>query len=236
MKALVSAALSLLLSACDPVREGGRPAVISAENEIPILPVHPGDSWVYEVDLEIPAGVTSAGAAAVSTEHRRTRTYLGKLAAAEGLPETDCFEVTTPGFSAEREFVEILDDRILIRGSLIMRPETTKPLWLDRPVPFVAVGMQPGESIPVVEAADGGLIRQSSVVAREDVAVPAGTFHCIQLLTDGIDGDLELRRNLWFSPGHGIIREEKIRRRHGRTIFSETQQLVEIRKVPQTGK
>lgn len=198
--------------------------------DIPILPVKAGDAWIYEVRLEIPADVTSPGAAAVDTRHRRTRTYLGKVSPAVGLPETDCFEVTVPGSASEREFVDILEDRILMRGSLILRPETTQPMWLGTPVPFVFAGMKPGTAIPEFKTSDGSLSRKTQIIVREEVSTPAGAFRCIRLLTTGSDGDLELRRTVWFSPGNGIIKEEKTRYRRDKLIYREVQELVELKR------
>jgi hypothetical protein len=221
---------AMLLNACDSEKNQPAPAASAvARLDIPILPVKPGDTWIYETRLEIPGNVTSAGAAAVDTTHRRTRTYLGKVAAANGLPETDCFEIVVPGSPREREFVEIKEDRVLMRGSLIMRPETTHPMWLETPVAFVIAGMKPGTAIPGFRSENGGLIRKTEVIAREDITVPAGTFHCIQLLTTGSDGEIELRRTVWFAPGKGIIREEKTRYRRDQLLFRETQELVEFK-------
>lgn len=222
--------LAMVSAACDKGKDKPQPGVKAlAQMDIPILPVKPGDTWTYQTRLEIPEGVTSAGAAAVSTSHRRTRTYLGKVSAANGLPETDCFEVVIPGSPKEREFVEIHDDRVLMRGSMIMRPETTQPMWLATPVPFVIAGMRAGTAIPEFQAAEGGLTRKTQVIAREDITVPAGTYHCIQLLTTGNDGEIELRRNVWFAPGKGIVREEKTRYRRGQLLFRETQELLEFK-------
>ncbi|MDP3850061.1 MAG: hypothetical protein Q8Q59_06145 [Luteolibacter sp.] len=224
-----------LLAACDskPAKETPSPSTKAARiSDTPLLPVKAGDSWIYQVKLGIPAGVSSAGAAEVSTEHLRTRTYLGKISAAEGLPETDCFEVKVPGSPREREFVEIHDDRILMRGSLILRPETTRPMWLDRPVPFVIAGMRPGTSLPELKAGDGSLTRQTRVIARENITVPAGAFSCIRLLTTGNDGDLELRRTIWFAPGTGIVREEKTRYRREQLVFREIQELTGLKRTP----
>lgn len=198
--------------------------------DIPILPVNPGDAWIYQVKLLIPADVTSPGAAEVNTNHERVRTYLGRKAAAPGLPATDCFEVTVPGTPSEREFVEIHDDRILMHGSLVMRQETTKPMWLAEPIPFVIAGMKPGTAMPGFSTTDGGLRRRTEIIAREPVTVPAGTFEAIRLLTTGRDGELELRRTIWFTPRTGIVREEKIRYRGDTLIFRETQELTAIRR------
>ena len=197
-------------------------------SDMPLLPASPGDRWIYQTKLLIPAGVTSPGAAEVNTSHERIRTYVGKRPAAEGLPAVDCFEVTVPGAPVEQEFVEIHDDRILMRGSLILRPETTKPMWLADPVPFVTAGMKAGTAMPGFQTGDGALRRRTEVIAREAVTVAAGTFNCIRLLTTGRDGDIELRRTVWFAPQKGIIREEKIRYRGDQLIFREIQELREI--------
>lgn len=200
--------------------------VVLPKTDIPLLPVTPGDMWTYEVHLEIPEDVTSAGAAAVDERYQRVRTFLGKISPAEGLPAVDCFEVTAPVAPVEREFVDIYDDRILMRGSMIMRPDTTRPMWLDEPVPFVIAGIKAGAESPLIQAAGGSLSRKTQVIGREDVTVPAGTFPCIRLLMSGTDGELELRRTLWFSPGTGIVREEKTRYRLGNVIFRETHEFT----------
>lgn len=227
-----AAAAALLLAACDASKKAVRPepAPEAARADIPILPASPGDVWIYDVRLEIPAGVTSPGAAEVDASHQRTRTYLGKISAAQGLPEVDCFEVVVPGAPAEREFVEISEDRILMRGSMIMRPETTRPVWFDHPVPFVVAGMKAGTESPQIQATGGSLSRKIQIIAREDVTVPAGRFPSIRLLMSGSDGDLELKRTIWFAPGTGIVREEKARYRLGKVIFRETQELAKLTK------
>lgn len=222
----IAVSAALLLDACDSPEKTAAPA--PAQTEIPILPVTQGDAWIYDVRLQIPAGVTSPGAAEVDASHQRTRTYLGKVSPAGGLPEVDCFEVVVPGAPAEREFVEISEDKILMRGSMIMRPETTRPMWLDHPVPFVVAGMKAGTESPQIHATGGSLSRKMQVVGRESVTVPAGKFPSIRLLMTGTDGELELRRTIWFAPGSGIVREEKTRYRKGKLIFRETQQLAEI--------
>lgn len=232
---LGAAVVACALPSCD--KPAGTPTTPPATDEalrhqdMPIMPVNPGDSWIYQVRLFIPSDVTSPGAAEVNTEHERIRTYLGKQAAAPGLPATDCFEVTVPGAPREREFVEILDDRILMRGTLVLRQETTKPMWLETPVPFVISGLKPGTAMPGFRTADGGLSRRTEVIAREPVTVPAGTFEAIRLLTTGRDGDLELRRTIWFTPRTGIVREEKIRYRADKLVFRETQELTAIRRA-----
>ena len=230
LQLLLTATAACCVVSCDakkPAAETHGPTTPKAG----ILPVNPGDQWIYNVSLEIPSGITSAGAGGVSTKYRRTRTYLGKKSAAEGLPEVDCFEVVVPGSPDEREFVEIHDDRILMRGSLIMRPETTKPMWLDPPVPFFQAGMIPGTRFPEVSAQGNAFSRNTENIAVEDITVPAGTFNCHRLLTTGNDGEIEMRKTVWFSPGNGIVREEKTRYRREKLLFRETQELIELKRA-----
>lgn len=229
---LIPALMALSLVSCDRSKEpaAALEAKVPTRSDVPLLPVSKGDVWIYKVHLEIPENVTSPGAAEVDQNHQRTRTYLGKISPVAGLPEVDCFEVVVPQSPVEREFVDIHDDRILMRGSMIMRPETTRPMWLDHPVPFVVAGMKAGTESPEIQVPGGGLSRKTRVIGREDVTVPAGTFPSIRLLISGSDGDLELRRTIWFSPGTGIVREEKTRYRLGKVIFRETQELAKMTK------
>ncbi len=217
-------------SACKP-RDKTIPSIavatVPARPDIPLLPVVKSDFWIYEVHLEIPADVTSPGAAEVDERHRRTRTYLGKITPAAGLPEVDCFEVVVPAAPIEREFVEIFPDKILLRGSLLMHPDSTRPMWLDHAVPLVIADMKAGTETPEIQVAGGSLSRKTQVIAREQVTVPAGVFPTIRLLMSGLDGELELKRTIWFAPGTGIVREEKSRYRKGKLIFRESQELVD---------
>lgn len=228
--ALLSSAVFLI--SCDSKEKDVAAAAAAAaadpltKQDTPMMPVTKGDFWTYDVRLEIPAGVTSSDAAEVDATHQMVRTYLGKVPVGEGLPETECFEVVVPGAPTEREFVEIQNDKILMRGSMILRADAKRPMWLPKPIPFVFAGMKPGTEGPEIHAPGGSLTRKTQVVAREDVTVPAGTYPSIRILMTGLDGELELRRTTWFAPGTGIVREEKNRYRKGKLIYKETLQLV----------
>lgn len=222
--------LAFFLCACDP-HAAKAPTPDAGMADVPLLTPAPGDKWIYQVRLRIPAGVTSATAAEVDVTHESVRTYLGRVSVNEELPATDCFEVNVPGSPREREFVEIHPDRILIRGSQLMRAENPRSLWLDRPVTFVSAGMKAGDSLPDSVSMDGGIIRRTKVIGREDVTVPAGTFRCIRLLITGSDGELDLRRTVWFSPGTGMVREEKARYRRDQLVLREVHELMEWKHV-----
>jgi len=224
--------VALLLFSCDREKSTNPPPSAtavdqSATADMPILPVKTGDSWIYDVSLEIPAGVSTTNAAEVKSKHQRTRTYLGKIAAAENLPETDCFEVTTPGYPSEREFVDIRNDCVLMRGSMTLHPQGSKPLWLKTPVPFVIAGMKAGTALPEIKSESAKMSRKIQVIARETITVPGGNYATIRILTTGNDGDIELRNTVWFSPGYGIVRQEKTRYSREKLLYREIQELRE---------
>jgi|GEM_PF-1152594 len=202
-----------------------REAAIRAD--IPLLPVTKGDFWRYAVHLEIPADAAKTGTPEVDKTIQRSRTYVGKVSPGAGHPDTDCFEVTTPDFPTEREFVDIHEDKILLRGSLLMRPEAHQPLWYDQPIPFITAGVNGGDELREFNVGSQMRTRKIQVVGREEVTVPAGKFPSIRLLMAGLDGAFELRRTIWFSPGVGIVREEKTRYHSDKLILRETQELLE---------
>lgn len=206
----------------------GAPPGAPGPSEIPLLPVKQGDVWRYQVKIEIPAGVASPEAPASITTHELTRTYIGKVKPLENKPEVDCFEVVIPGSPTERELVEIYEDRILMRGAIIITDGVAgQPQWLEPPVPFVLSNIRTGSAFPELSVAEGSRTRHSSVVGREDVTVPAGTFRAIRLLMTGKDGPLEMRRTIWFAPGIGIVRQEKARYVDEKVLLRETQELQE---------
>lgn len=226
------ACLLPLLSSCGK-KETSPEKTASHEDEdlraadTPLLPLRTGDSWEYKVSVEVPAGVTSPGAAAVGIEQRKTRVYKGKVFVAEGVPETDAFDVSVPGEPVEREFVEIHDDKILMRGS--SHPETpdSEPVWLDPPVPFIVAGLRAGQALASLGVQDGARKRDLQVVAREKVTVSSGEYdNAIRLLMTGSDGEFEVRRTTWFVPGVGIVKEEKTRYLAEKLLFRETTELI----------
>jgi len=71
------------------------------------------------------------------------------------------------------------------------------------------------------------LSRSTSVVDREDVTVPAGTFRSIRLLMIGKDSDLEMRRTIWFAPRVGIVKELTTRYAKDTMLLHQNQELIE---------
>lgn len=224
--------VGLALSSCDskaPPPVGAQSFAAAADT--PILKIAVGDFWKYEVRVEIPAGVTGREAAAVDVSHQRLRTYLGKVPLIEGESEADCFEVSTPGSPAIREFVAIWDDRVELLGEMLMKGPESRPIIFPKPIVFVRAGLRAGDSIemPALAFEGTGMVapRSCRVIGREEIEVPAGKFQTIRMLMGAVDGKIETRRLIWFSPGCGIVREERVRYADGRIIVRETHVLTE---------
>lgn len=225
------AGLFLILPACDKNENPAATTTSAAKTDlkntdIPLLPITKGDSWTYSVHIEIPLDVTSPGADEVELKQERTRTYLGKVRVNDELPDTDAFDVTSPGLPTQREFVEIHEDRILLRGNA--RPDLVNgtPLWIDPPFPFVIAGMRPGEELPSLHDEDGNRTRGIKIIARETIKVPAGEYPTIRLLMTGQDGKIETHRTTWFAPGIGIVKEEKANYAEEKLLLRETAELI----------
>jgi hypothetical protein len=200
-------------------------ARLAAEDR-PLLSVKPGDFWKYRVEIQIPEGVAGEDAAEIGISRERTRTYVGKIHLGPDFPEVDAFDVTMEDQPTERELVELSDDRILMRGSVFPDMPGAKPLWLDPAVPFITAGIRPGQELQTLTLEDKSRERALKVVARETITVPAGDFACVRMLMTGHDGKIQIRRTTWFSPGNGIIREEKARYANDRLLARETSELT----------
>jgi hypothetical protein len=230
---IIIAGCSLLLPACDKGAEEKSKVEATAadkdfrESDMPILPVKKGDYWKYNVHVEVPAGITSEGAAAVDFDTEKTRTYLGKIDLSGGRPPTDAFDVVVPGQAVERELVEIHDDKVMMRGSVQPEMPDAKVRWLDPAIPFVIAGMRAGQEMRSFTIADGATKRGMKVIARESVKVPAGEYPSIRMLMTGNDGQIEIRRTTWFSPGIGIVKEEKTRYAGEKLLLREKTELLE---------
>ncbi len=139
----------------------------------------------------------------------------------------DIFEVKSPGQPVVQELVEIFENRVMMRGSLLPEDPAGTVTWLDNPVLFVFAGMRPGQESANISILEGTRNRSIQVVARESVTVPAGEFEAIRLLMTGNDGEVTLRKTTWFSPKTGIVKEETVRYVADKLIFRNTTDLLE---------
>ncbi len=221
------------LAACEKKEEVASAPKVSeltkslADADTPILPLTQGDVWKYSVRTEIPARIISETAAAVDRTAEMTREYLGKIKVDDEKPAVDAFEVTAPGQPVQRELVEIFDNRVMMRGSILPEQPNAKPTWFEPAVPFVFAGMRPGQETANISILEGTRKRGIQVVARETVTVPAGDFEAIRLLMTGNDGEIVIRKTTWFSPKTGIVKEETARYVADNLIYRSTTELLE---------
>lgn len=205
------------------------------KSDTPLLPLTVGDHWVYQVKLQVPENAQSPGSPAISQELTRKRTFKGKVKPTGDHPETDCFELEATGSPIEREFVEISEDAILMRGSEIVGAAQQTPFWLDPAVMLVRAGVMPGESLPPLQVKDPRtgieVIRTIQVVGRETVTAAGRDFATIRILMtgkEGKDSTLELRKTIWLAPQYGIVREEKARYVNDILMLKESMELTSL--------
>jgi hypothetical protein len=224
---------TLLTTACDKGKTAAAatpppaPQDDLATADTPVLRIKPGHEWKYLVTIENPKHQLSGKPESASFE--RVRRYLGKIDPGNGQPPSDCFEVSAKGAKTYREYVKIEPQEVWMTGQSLVDDQgvQTDLVWLEKPVTFFRAGLVAGDSLPLVMMnKDKNLWRVIRVIGRETVKVEAGQFDAARLQMFGKDGDIGLRRTYWFSPGVGIVREEKIREVAGKQVFSETDELI----------
>lgn len=203
--------------------------------DIPILPVSEGDTWVYQVTVQMPEGVTADGKAVEGAAFERKRTYVGKIKPSAAHPETGCFQLEAKGSAVEREFVDIDEERVIMRGSGVEGSSEVPPLWLEPGVLLVRAGLLGGESMPPIQINDpktgAEVKRQIQIIGREPVVAAGRTFDTIRILMTGVDGkegNFTLRRTIWFAPHYGIIKEEKGRYINDKVVIKESMILTSM--------
>jgi hypothetical protein len=201
--------------------------------DIPILPLTVQDFWLYDVKIQIPAGVQHKDSPAVNQSFERKRSYIGKVKPGADYPDTGCFEIEAKGTPVEREYVDINDERVMMRGSGSVGSAEIKPLWLDPGVLLVRAGLLGGETLPPIEIKDpasGAVVRRLiQIIGRESIETAGKKFNTIRILMTGTDGGMELRRTIWFAPHYGIVKEEKSRFINDQLVLKETSELKEFR-------
>jgi len=201
-------------------------------SDTPLLPLTVGDHWIYQVKLHVPENAQSPGSPAINQNFERKRTYKGKVKPAGDHPETDCFEIEASGSPIEREFLEITDEEVRMRGSEIVGAAQQSPFWLDPAVMLVRAGVMPGESLAPLKIKDPRtgieVTRSIQVVGRETVTLVGRDFATIRILMtgkEGKDSSMELRKTIWFVPRYGIVKEEKARYINDTLMLKETTEL-----------
>lgn len=198
----------------------------AAAADTPVMKVEPGQRWRYRVTIENPKDRRSGGP--VDAQFERERTYLGKIAPTNDKPAVDCFEVVTKDAATVREFVKIEPGSVSLLGqSVAAGGGETSVVWFAEPIPFFRAGLQAGDSLPLVLLdKTEKLWRVIRVISREKVTVPAGEFDTVRLQMVGRDGEVALRKTYWYSPGTGLVREERVREIENQPVLVETEELI----------
>lgn len=217
-------------AAVEEMRESAAASYQSVE--IPILTLNRGDFWLYDVKLQIAESKDDDVVLVDKEKFTRKRIYLGKVKPPGDYPETDCFEIEASGIAVEREYVEVLEDRILMRGAEVVGTKTI-PYWLEPGCILVKAGVLPGESLPPITIKDPNsdfeVSRGLQIIGRETLTLAGREFSTIRILMTGEDGKgggLQMRRTIWFAPKYGIVKEEKNRYVNDRLMLKE---LVELK-------
>jgi hypothetical protein len=218
----------------DEVKESGS-APLKA-SDMPMLPISTGDTWVYSVTLHVPENAQNPGSPLVNQSFERKRTYIGKVKPTGRTEEADCFEIEATGSPVEREYVEITEDALKMRGSEVVGNTQNLPLWMEPAVTLVQAGVQEGESLAPLKITDprtgAEYSRQIQIIGRETVKTPAREFFSIRILMSGKDGKenpIDMRRTIWFAPGVGIVKEEKARYVNDELLMKEIIELKSYR-------
>lgn len=229
---LILGALLLVLPCCNPNGgdgDGGGAGggTNAGDSGSPILPAVVGQRWVYQVSAE----VLHSDGRKEKRSIERVRTFIGKVEVDRSGKKFDCFEITDGGAPVSRELAQIEPGRVLTCGSLSLANPNEKPILLKHPVPFVRRGLKGGEDLPEIRFTRAGqpdVYRKIRVVGPETVDVRAGRFETLKLRFTGKDGELGIRRLVWFAEGFGIVKEEKERFTSAGVLAREVHELTAI--------
>jgi len=218
-------------------------AAISADEAQPIWKPVVGDSWTYQVVVEVQKGTelpTSVDGQKIEELEGKTRAsyiqthvYHGLKPMKQDGPEAHAFYVSNGDQLEEIEYMNITDDAVEAAGS---KQEGTKPLALkplSKPIPLVRSEWKGGEGFPfkvdlVVGKQKIKFVRKYKVLGWETLETKAGKFKALHVQVTGMNGPMEIKRSYWFTPGTGFIKEVKKYYLEDKIVFSQTRVLDEI--------
>ncbi|MBK1853331.1 hypothetical protein JO972_00005 [Verrucomicrobiaceae bacterium 5K15] len=202
-----------------------------------------GDSWVYQVTIDVPKGsklpdnVEGQRIEELEDKQRasfiQTTVYKGVQEMSEGGAEAHAFFVSNGKQLQEIQFMKITPTSVEAMG---LKPEGKEPQDvkpLSRAIPLVMSDWKGGEAFPfmmdhVENGAKMRMIRKFKVLGWETLETKAGKFQALHVLVTGKNGPIELNRSYWFSPGNGFIKEVKKYYAGEQTIFTQTRVLKKM--------
>ena len=121
-------------------------------------------------------------------------------------------------FNADRlmeiHYMSIKKDAVEALGTKQEGETPGNPIKLSQPVPLVNAAWKGGETIPLEMTDRTGkkavlLSREFRVLGWETLETEAGKFKALHVHVVGMNGPMEIKRNYWFAPGTGFIKEVK---------------------------
>ena len=204
-----------------------------------------GDSWIYAVSVtvmegtqlpdKVPGQKIEKLEGKVRATYQQKMTYrglqpLGEPKEGEELPNGHAFTISVGDTLVETQFNDISKTGI---DALGVQPagENLKPL--SKPIPLVGADWKGGESFPfmmeyLAEGKQVRIVRKFKVIGWETLETKAGKFKALHVQVTGLNGHMEIKRNYWFTPGTGFIKEVKKYYVGDRTILTQTRVLESI--------
>ncbi len=204
-----------------------------------------GNSWTYQVSVtvqegtELPKDVPGQKLEKFDGKTRATYTQkmvyrgLQPVGEAEGdkkAPTGHAFTVSNGDKLDETQFMSISDTAVEAIG---VQPAGKELKPLSQAIPLVRSDWKGGEAFPfMMEYKAQGqkvrMVRKFKVIGWETLETKAGKFKALHVQVSGMNGQMELKRSYWFTPGTGFIKEVKKYYVGDRTILTQTRVLEKI--------
>lgn len=205
------------------------------------------DSWFYKVIVEVKKGTRlpaeADGQIVEELEEKTRATYLqkhvykGLKLVKEGEPKAHTFYVYNGDQLEQIEYMGITEKLVVAIGSKQEGANPKEAIHLGKGIPLVHSAWKGGEEFPfVVERNSGGekfrVERQFKVIGWESLETAAGMFEAMHIQLTGKNGPMEIKRNFWFAPDIGFIKEVKKYYIGDAVVFAQTRVLEEIVRAP----
>jgi len=204
-----------------------------------------GDTWVYDVTVEVAKGTELPSKIAgqkieqidgkLRATYKQTSVYHGVKPMNEEGAEADAFYVSNGDQLEQIEYMKISEQAVDAVGSKREGVNPGDVIILGKPIPLVRSDWKGGEGFPftmdrVVDQKKLHFTRQFRVLGWEILETGAGEFKVLHVQITGMNGPMEIKRNYWFSPNSGFIKEAKKYYIADKVIFSETKVLAKMEK------
>ncbi|MFK7911286.1 MAG: hypothetical protein AB8F34_11900 [Akkermansiaceae bacterium] len=204
-----------------------------------------GDSWSYRVAVTVQEGTELPkdipGQKIEKFDGKTRATYLqemvyrglqplGEAKDGEAVTTGHAFTISVGGTLVETQFNAISDTAI---DALGVQPAGKELKPLSKPIPLVGSGWKGGEAFPFmmefpVDGKNVRMVRKFKVIGWETLETKAGKFKALHVQVTGLNGQMEIKRSYWFTPGTGFIKEVKKYYVGERTILTQTRVLEKM--------